>query len=140
MKLINLLIVAGVVSLIVGCTANRKMHAKGEKYSKLQVYGGYHPQEVGLGFRKIFPELNTCHAEHNTPRGRLVVQYIIDSGDGRTRDIKTIKDGRVINNPPFEACVISAVSKLKYDKLVEGNNSKVIYPLSFPLVYQGRPD
>ena len=124
---------AATVVLGFSCTANKKMNAKAEKYSKLEVYGGYHPQEVGLGFRKIHPDLNICHAQNGSPNGRLVVQYLIDSGDGSVRDVTTLKDGRVINNGQFEACVVKAVGNLKYDKLVEGNNSKVVFPLSFPL-------
>jgi hypothetical protein len=128
-----LILAAATVILGFSCTANKKMNAKAEKYSKLEVYGGYHPQEVGLGFRKIYPELNLCHAQNNNVTGRLVVQYLIDSGDGSVRDVTTIKDGRVISNQAFEACVVKAVSNLKYDKLVAGNNSKVVFPLNFPL-------
>jgi len=133
MNINPLLLAAATVVLGFSCTANKKMTAKAVKYTKLEVYGGYHPQEVGLGFRKIFPELNICHAQNGSPSGRLVVEYLIDSGDGSVRDIKTIKDGRVINNMQFESCVVKAVSNLKYDKLVEGNNSKVVFPLNFPL-------
>jgi hypothetical protein len=128
-----LILAAATVILGFSCTANKKMNAKAEKYSKLEVYGGYHPQEVGLGFRKIYPDLNLCRMQNNNPTGRLVVQYLIDSGDGSVRDVTTLKDGRVIDNQAFEACVLKAVSNLKYDKLVAGNNSKVIFPLNFPI-------
>jgi hypothetical protein len=124
---------AATVVLGFSCTANKNMNARTEKYSKLEVYGGYHPQEVGLGFRKIYPELNICHAQNGNPNGRLVVQYVINSGDGSIRGVTTIKDGRVINNGQFEACVVKAINNLKYNKLVEGNNSRVVYPLNFPL-------
>ncbi len=133
MNLKPFILAAATVVLGFSCTANKKMNAKAEKYSKLEVYGGYHPQEVGLGFRRIFPDLNTCYTQNNSPSGRLVVGYLIDSGDGSVRDVTTIKDGKVISNGAFEACVIKVVSGLKYDKLVEGNNSKVVLPLNFPL-------
>lgn len=128
------LIAATIGALIVAsCTTTRKMRAKIAKYQKLEVYGGYHPQEVGLAFRKVHPALNECHKQAGSPVGRIVFQYRIRSETGEVADVKVLKDNDTIENTSFEVCAVKAVEGMKYDKMNAGNDTKVIFPVNFPL-------
>lgn len=119
--------------LLAGCTTTQKLRAKFAKYQKLEVYGGYHPQEVGLAFRKVHPALAECHKLHGSPVGRIVFQYRIRSETGEVGDVRALKDHDTLKNSGFQECAIRAVEGMKYDKMNAGNDTKVIYPVSFPL-------
>jgi hypothetical protein len=128
-----LLTVSLLVAMATACTTTRKLRAKIAKYQKLEVYGGYHPQEVGLAFRKVHPALNECHKQAGSPVGRIVFQYRIRSETGEVADVKVLKDHDTLENPSFQECAVKAVESMKYDKMNAGNDTKVIYPVSFPL-------
>lgn len=118
---------------IFGCTTTKQLRAKAPKHLKLEVFGGYHPQEVGLGMRKVYPEMKICHLSNGSPAGRMVVQYTIVSVDGSVKESSVLSDVDTIKNPGLDSCIAGAIARLKYDKLNAGNDSKVIYPLIFPL-------
>lgn len=120
------------LGVLPGCVT-KKVHAQVMKHHVLTVHGGYHPQEVGLHFRKIHPALKACHQQYGFPTGRLVFQYEIRPADGGVMNVKLLDDVGVIKQDHFRTCAVKAVEGLKYDKMAAGSNSSIIYPVAFPL-------
>lgn len=120
------------LSVLPACVI-QKARAKVLKHHMLTVRGGYHPQEVGLHFRKVHPQLKACHQQFGMPSGRLVFQYDIRSEDGIVSNVKLLDDQNVIKQENFRTCAVKAVEGLKYDKMTAGNDSTIIYPVSFPI-------
>jgi hypothetical protein len=90
------------------------------------------PRGIAAAVEQVMPDLQRCSDENPDLYGNAVLRiHVVGTEDGSQASVETVDVQNLAQPQDFSACVLSALTTIRFDHPVNGDEYIIDYPISF---------